>query len=323
MKRCFLSVIACITVTSTAEETNRSEARLTVRVVDEDARPLAGADVLVTFELPKYQRGIWGSSNMLTKEGKSSEEGTFSVSAKTGNYAGYAAGAPGYYKSRGTVEFKIDKQGRLEPWNPTVILKLKKIVKPIPMYARRLETEIPLIDQAVGFDLIESDWVAPHGRGKSSDIMFRITKRVDSFTDFGAELVVAFSNVGDGIALMPPSIKAGSELCSSHTGPDKGYASSLSFLQGNSKERGQYGMDDKAENYFFRVRTVLDERGDVVSALYGKIYGRIEFFPVSYKAAKIRFTYYLNPVANDRNIESDPKQNLFTNLKDLEKPTAP
>ena len=35
------------------------------------------------------------------------------------------------------------------------------------------------------------------------------------------------------------------------------------------------------------------------------------------------FTYYLNPAPNDRNVEFDPKQNLFTNLKRTEQVTAP
>jgi hypothetical protein len=323
MKKLILSVIACATVTLTAEVSNRPEAGLTVKVFDQDSRPMTGVDVLVTFELPKYRPGVWGSADMLTKRGKSNEKGMFSVVANAGSYAGFAAEAPGYYKSRGTIEFKSEKQGRYEPWNPTVTLTLKRIINPVPMYARRFETEIPMMDGAVGFDLIESDWVRPHGRGKLSDIRFKITKRVDSFTNFGAELVVDFSNKGDGIALMSSEIQGGSELCSSHVGPDEGYTEFLSFLQGNSKERGQYGMSDKSANYFIRVRTVLDDRGAVVSALYGKIYGGIEFFPVSSKTAKIRFTYYLNPVSNDRNIEFDPKRNLFTNLKELEKPTAP
>ena len=37
----------------------------------------------------------------------------------------------------------------------------------------------------------------------------------------------------------------------------------------------------------------------------------------------IGFAYYLNPTPNDRNIEFDPKRNLFTNLKTEEQVTAP
>ena len=82
-------------------------------------------------------------------------------------------------------------------------------------------------------------------------------------------------------------------------------------------------MTPQRKNYAFRVRTVLDERGQVAAALCGKIYDTIEYFPVESKTAKLRFTYYLNPAPNDRGLEFDPEQNLFTNLKVFEKPKAP
>jgi hypothetical protein len=45
---------------------------------------------------------------------------------------------------------------------------------------------------------------------------------------------------------------------------------------------------------------VLDENGNIKSALYGKIYGGFE-----------NFQYYLNPTPNDRNVEFDPDHNLL------------
>ena len=49
------------------------------------------------------------------------------------------------------------------------------------------------------------------------------------------------------------------------------------------------------------VSTVLDANGNVKSALYGKIYGDF-----------MKFTYYLNPTPNSRNMEFDPKNNLLS-----------
>ena len=65
-------------------------------------------------------------------------------------------------------------------------------------------------------------------------------------------------------------------------------------------------------NYLFRVRTVVDDKGNIVSAHYGKIYGDF-----------MEFKYYLNPTPNDRNVEFDPKQNLLKNLKSDEGVSAP
>ena len=69
---------------------------------------------------------------------------------------------------------------------------------------------------------------------------------------------------------------------------------------------------DPNKNYYFRVRTKVDDRGNIVSAHYGKIYGDF-----------MQFKYYLNPTINDRNVEFDPKQNLITNLKPGEGVSAP
>lgn len=63
------------------------------------------------------------------------------------------------------------------------------------------------------------------------------------------------------------------------------------------------GNQDKRRNYYFRVRSKRDEKGNIISGYYGKIYGE---FP--------EVTYYLNPVVNDHNVEFDVNRNLFPKL---------
>ena len=77
------------------------------------------------------------------------------------------------------------------------------------------------------------------------------------------------------------------------------------------------------QNYFFKVRTKKDEKGNIVSALYGKIYGGVNYGIFRCPTAFLYFTYYLNPNPNSLNMEFDPKKNLFKNLKPLEQVTAP
>ena len=55
--------------------------------------------------------------------------------------------------------------------------------------------------------------------------------------------------------------------------------------------------------------------------MYGKIRNDIEFAPRS-KIVKIKMHYYLNPDYT-RNLEFDPKRNLFTNLPKFEKVGQP
>ena len=86
-------------------------------------------------------------------------------------------------------------------------------------------------------------------------------------------------------------------------------------------------MDESTpgSNYYFRVRTMLDVKGNVVSAHYGKIYGRFEFGRYMHAGSLYlkSGTYYFNPAANDRNIEFDRSKNLATDVPDWKKVTLP
>ena len=112
---------------------------------------------------------------------------------------------------------------------------------------------------------------------------------------------------------------AGSALRLPRYAPETGYLPTLVqelSLNGNKRINGADGED---QNYFYRVRTVLDENGNVKSAVYGKIAG-----PIQYWGNKdVHMIYYLNPTPNDRNMEFNPKKNLFQNLPTLQQVNAP
>ena len=69
----------------------------------------------------------------------------------------------------------------------------------------------------------------------------------------------------------------------------------------------------ESDYLMFRVRTVLDNEGNITSARYGKIYGPVEYGEEERGGGGVRFIYYLNPTANDRNLEFDPSRNLMPN----------
>ncbi len=65
-----------------------------------------------------------------------------------------------------------------------------------------------------------------------------------------------------------------------------------------------------------RTRQKLDEGGELREALYGKFHGAITVRGIARpELPTLTFIYYLNPTPNDRNMEFDPKRNLFTDLK--------
>ena len=214
-----------------------------------------------------------------------------------------------------SYRFKEVKNGRWEPWNPEVTVIIPRMINPIPLYARKIglmpRVRIPDAEK-VGFDLVESDWVSPHGKGKRADLFFEyrtIVPMLDEAKVFECALTVSFANEGDGILPYPAQLKRRLwEL--PRLAPAEGYAPKFVKTFGRSKEgEALTPYDREDQNYFFRVRTVIDPSGKVISALYGKIHGDIVFDALR----QVRFTYYLNPTSLDRNLEFDPKRNLFPN----------
>ena len=65
-----------------------------------------------------------------------------------------------------------------------------------------------------------------------------------------------------------------------------------------------------ATSLCFRVRTKYDDKGKVVEAFYGKIYGDIAMGWSYQGVSSASFLYYFNPTPNDRNLEWDRKNNL-------------
>lgn len=170
----------------------------------------------------------------------------------------------------------------------------------------------------------EGDWVAPHGKGKVGDFLFSLTRRFASPRDYESSLRLDFSHPGDGVfPFEVPSSSSGSELRLPRIAAPEGYKPR--WILGNRRLPGKFFESDEREerNYFVRVRTVLDQQGKVVSALYGKIDGDIRFSPIRSKTCSLMFTYYLNPTPNDRNMEFDPKRNLFGELPVDQRVTAP
>ena len=237
----------------------------------------------------------------------------------------WVQGINGYYSSRITYNYTNAIAGKLQPWNPTVEFVVKPILNPIPMYARNLGVmgsnfKLPAKNTPIGFDLEAADFVAPYGKGTSSDFIFTLsdiasTNATQKPTE--SALTITFPNKGDGIQpVISSEINQGSVFSLPRYAPEGGYQATL--VQKYSQV-WVHGRLQENQNYFYRVRTVLDGSGNVKSALYGKIAGPIQFR----SNGRLQFTYYLNPNNNDRNMEFDPTKNLFQNLSDLQQVQAP
>ena len=287
------------------------EWKATIKVVDEAGVPIRGATVEIAyFVKPQPDQSIAFGK----KIGITGVDGVFSASEhSTSIELDINALKEGFYPAGKVYELGFPSQYDPVKWSPNLTLVLKGKGNQIPMYAKSVNLGMPAFDKTAAFDLMAGDWVAPYGKGASSDILFNAHCDRVSDDDYDYKLVVGFPNPGDGVQefAMSQSDKE-SLLHSPHEAPSDGYQPQ--WIQTEVRRPGQQvkSSRDTSRNYFFRIRTVLDQNGKVESALYGKIYGDF-----------LEFHYYLNPTPNSRNMEFDPKRDLITHLRTVEQVKAP
>lgn len=319
-------------------------ATVTVKVTDQSGNPLAGAKIDTdTFDhyVPAAE---WGGYEARYKSVTflTDKQGVAVVKVKLPHDEGESdfrcrVNFPGYYADWGEFNFTNSLLVHWLPLNPEVDIAMQKIGVQTPMYAGHIFLKkIPDETKPVGFDLMVGDWVEPYGKGKTSDFIFHFeiapTTWITNF--YGSKpipkalndwkRIITFPNDGDGIQTFA-ALQHG--LRSLREAPLDGYESSLTQheydepfekmeMRGGKQQEETYvnfhpGYQ-KDRNYFFRIRTKKDENGNIVSALYGKIYGDFNNGMSGVATRKqINFTYFLNPEPNSRNMEFNPQKNLL------------
>jgi len=311
-----------IGITTASYQDQANTARFTVNIKNDGGEPLSAYPVQIgTFS--HWQAGEGFGKDVWDKETKNTDAAgivVFNHPSKNGEFGiNCAPGLPkGYYMTWiPNHKFREVINGQWVPDNPKVEIILKRIKDPIPMYARNLTNEgggglrMPALDQDCGYDFELGDWVAPNGKGRTGDVIFHSAFTKDPSGDSKRVLRVSFPGVGDGLLAFDKDLLSGSELSSDYMAPTDGYQQTITFTRTivNLKV-----TDDQSptRNYYFRVRSKTDAHGRIVSANYGKIYGNF-----------MSFIYYFNPNLNDRNVEFDPKRNLFQKLPENMRVTQP
>ena len=259
-----------------------------VKVIGENGQPVGSANVVVGYILPPYSFSDDTNYNA-NISGFTDTNGIFFATHndRTGE-VGFSVNKQGYYDTHSLRTLR-DPMDNANDRDISLTMVLKKMGKPIAMYAKRINSlKVPEFNKAIGYDLMIGDWVGPYGKGINADLFFT-EKHTGPHS--GYILSVSFPNSGDGIQeFTVPDTEKGSALRSSREAPVDGYQPELAQTETTNPNR----------NFYFRVRTKLDENGNVVSTRYGKIYGDLA-----------QFTYYFNPTPNDQDVEFDTKQNLL------------
>ena len=285
-------------------------AKVTIRVVDEDNKGVNGALVKVGFLSNLEKNKEW------VVEGTANSEGKFTAEAKTNGLVGAVITKDGYYESTADIPFTKKEGSRWLPWNVEVIVVLRRIGDPVPMYARNAQIQIPQREKNFGFDLIRYDWVMPYGKGKNADFVFKITGSYTNEHDFTRTLTIATPNGCDGLQLVKEDTHYGSRLKLPRYAPETGYTKIVTKTITAVPSKPIETDSAEENNYVFRTRSQRD--GSTCKAMYGKIIGDFDFSAGEGKKASIRFRYYLNPDYST-NLEFNRNKNLFEGMTDLEK----
>lgn len=240
--------------------------------------------------------------------------------------------AHGYYQTIAEVRLNAkDRKSIKEVWNVEVPVLLKRTRNPIPMYVKEVRNPYVsmregggkyLLAMTSGYDLLKGAFLPPYGNGEVADLSFDWKMNIASknghgrAVDYDSRCEIRMTNVVDGISRGKPDGsedgQSGSGFISDYSSPLDGYQSQVAYYR-NVRGDKVDSNDDNHYLYYFRIRTQTNEMGQVTNALYGKIYGKVNK----------DFIYFLNPTPNDRNLEFDPKRNLFQNLKSTERVNMP
>ena len=299
-----------------------------MRVVDDSGSPIQGARVAIEFVAPRQEKSV-------IHRGMTGTDGTFSAQGQSLHEVYMEAKKPGHYDARlyGLSPKKDHDQ----------LIVVPRILDPVPLYAwdsrignagRALH--FPMQAEWVGYDFEFGDWVSPHGKGKVTDLRFRFRNQFKGYDDsvknlaediasskrgyaarkeewtegkfkgdagkWDAELHISFSGEKEGLCEETRFLDY-SQLKLPHNAPVEGYMPTWRYTASSYSLR----TTRKNMGFFLRTRVKLDEKGEIVSANYAKVVGDFQLDARGF----VMFAYYSNPTANERNLEFDPKKNLF------------
>lgn len=305
MKPLISLLISCALVVTASCQESRT---VKVTVTEEDGTPIEGAQVSVWYM--GYRPG-----ESEEDKGNTDASGVFTANGTPLLRMEATISKEGYYTSRsGRLSRKIDHD---------VSFILRRVKNPIALHAKKTSLKLPLLEKPCGYDFLLGDWVGPHGRGKQAHCFFQMNTHVASMQNYDQNLIITFPNKGDGIMFVDVTEKNKlSAFKWFYEAPEAGYSEQMRFVQSRKKNKPLLN-EFSSLSYALRVDTKLDQGGNVISAKYIRISKGLSFYGALSKSPGFKFKYYFNPTPNDRNLEFDPKKNLFKNLDSTERVHEP
>lgn len=281
---------------------NGAVGKYTYRIVDDMGNPV-----------PKAVAHVWFSSYGRPQDKadwavETDTNGIFTVEHRFNEKFSVGIEKKGYYHTQDEINYlKMRelpvKDGKWQPYDNTKTLIMKRIRNPQKMVGATdyVDFKIPKYNLWLGFDFEVNHFVSPYGNGRKADILLRFSQRKAGSDECHISMEISFTNQMYAGAYIMKKDK-NSEMKSVYSA-DTNAVFSQSFEYRYDRPSGSGGFADKLqedEYLVFRSRTVVDERGRLASAHYGKIYG-----PWHYVGPRGMSVYgiFFNPRKNDTNLE--------------------
>ena len=241
----------------------------------------------------------------------------------------------GYYHPALGWKNKFESKNLFGVWQPdnlVATIRLQRVEHPIPLFVKNAAPKVSSgtfdgTNAVLRYDLVLGDWLPPEGKGEHADLEIRTKLTIDEvlrvgrtrkkvFFEFWNE--VDFVGEGNGCREEVAEPTAGIRL---RVAPDSGYTDKIvkrfgvrRKIVGPNINQDCYSDSDPNRCYYFRIRSRFNDKGDLVEAYYGKIYGDFNFHGRwDFGFRGVDFLYYFNTTPLDRNLEWDMKTNLCPN----------
>ena len=238
------------------------------------------------------------------------------------------------YYGAGGRGFHFTKKNLFGVWQPddlVATIRLQRVEHPIPLFVKNVRPKVASgtfdgTNAVLRYDLVLGDWLPPEGKGERADLEIRTKLTIDEVLQVGkykawTKTFFTFSNTvrfpgeGNGCRAEMTSPTAGIKL---RNAPEAGYGKTIvnrfgvkRKIVGPNVNEAEYSDSNPNRCYYFRIRSRFDDKGNLVEAYYGKVYGDFNFhgrWDLGFRG--VDFLYYLNPKSLDRNLEWDMKTNL-------------
>ena len=288
-------------------EADGAKMKMTFAVVDNDGHVVSNAWI---------QGGMYcdtGVSMGTDFGGYTDKTGRFTISGKTTGRVVYSVTKDDCYPTTSEFNFmQKDKdysptvrKGKWQPYGLTKTVTLKRMKDPcVKNWQYGKIISVPL-ERWVGIDLEKMELCSPYGNGIHQDAVLRCT---DSTKETGwrnrhGSMELAFTNQPyAGVYLAKKD--NWSEFKSVYVANTNDAFALRQFVYEHAREPERILKNEEfpTDSYVvFRTRTKVDDRGRLVSAHYGKLYG-----PWGYGETIIRFESVLfNSTPNDPNLEEE------------------